>query len=151
MSLPFHLIACSTFDRELQAVQASPDLRDIDVRVHPVRCDLSESPWAGLGETVMACRKDGCPIGFIGGYCLSRPLKDLCPDGSSRLQQESHCAEWVADKGLLERLLEDGGWPVLPGWLRDWQAHVEARFPSDEKAAVSFFRDVARQVVLLDT
>ncbi len=151
MSLPFRLIVCSSFDRESQSVQGCPDLRDVDPRVHPVRCDLTESPWSGLGETVAACRKDGCPVGLVGGYCLTRPVKDLDLDGICRLQQESHCAEWVADKGLLERLLEDGGLPVLPGWLRDWEAHIEARFSSDEKAAASFFRDVARKVVLLDT
>ncbi len=151
MSLRFGLIACSSFDRELQAVLASPDLRDIDVRVHPTSCDLAESSWAGLGETVASCRNAGCPVGLIGGYCLTRPFKDLGLDGGCRLQQESHCAEWVADRGLFERLLEDGGLPVLPGWLRNWEAHVEARWPSDPKAAASFFRDVARRVVLLDT
>jgi diguanylate cyclase (GGDEF)-like protein/PAS domain S-box-containing protein len=151
MSLHFSLIACSSFDRELQAVMASPDLRDIDVRVHATSCDLAESSWAGLGETVAACRGTGCPIGFVGGYCLTRPVKALDLDGRCRLQQESHCAEWVADRGLLERMITDGGLPVLPGWLRDWETHLEARWPSEPKAAASFFRDVARKVVLLDT
>ena len=151
MSPRFGLIACSSFDRELQAVLASPDLRDIDVRAHPTNCDLAESPWTGLGETVAAHRKSVSALGLIGGYCLTGPVKELCLDGKCRLHQESHCAEWVADRGLLEHILEDGGLPVLPGWLRAWEAHVEARWPSDPKTAANFFRDVARKVVLLDT
>src|SRR5512135_1401018 len=151
MSDRLHLITCSSFDREVQAVQGSPDLQEVRILAHPVNCDLADSSWSGLGESLASCRKDGCPVGLVGGFCLTRPVKDLGLDGSVRVQQESPCLEWIADKGLLDRLLHDGALPVLPGWLKDWEAHVEARWPSDRKSAQAFFRDVARRVVLLDT
>ena len=55
------------------------------------------------------------------------------------------------DKGIIDRLLQAGALPVLPGWLRNWESHLNARWGSDHKAAQAFFRDVARKVVLIDT
>jgi diguanylate cyclase (GGDEF)-like protein/PAS domain S-box-containing protein len=151
MSQRLCLITCSSFDREVQAIQGSPDLENVHITAHRVCCDLAESTWEGLAETLASCRGEGCPIGLFGGYCLTRPVKELGLDGTVRVRQESHCLEWVADRGLLDRLLQDGALPVLPGWVKDWEEHLEARWPSDRKAAQAFFRDVARRVVLLDT
>jgi diguanylate cyclase (GGDEF)-like protein/PAS domain S-box-containing protein len=145
------LITCASFGREIQAVRSSPDLADVRFLSRPVNCDLAEATWPGLGEAVGSCAKKGCSVGILGGYCLTRPVRELGLDGTCRLYQESQCFEWVADKGVLDRVLQDGALPVLPGWLKDWEAHVEARWPSDRKAAQSFFRDVARKVVLIDT
>ncbi|MGZ5498105.1 MAG: diguanylate cyclase [Candidatus Aminicenantales bacterium] len=151
MSTRLGIIICSSFDREVQAIQESADFRNVRFLPHSVRCDLAESDWEGLGDAVASCRKEGCAPGLAGGYCLTRPAKELGLDGTCRLLQESQCFEWVADKALLDRFLLDGALPVLAGWLRDWEAHVDARWPSDRKAAQAFFRAVARKVVLLDT
>jgi diguanylate cyclase (GGDEF)-like protein/PAS domain S-box-containing protein len=151
MAIQLCLITCSNFDREILAVQSSPDLQDVRFRIHPVDCDQVESPWPGLGEAVAACRRDGCPVALAGGYCLTRPSKELGLDGLCRLHQKSQCFEWLAGKEVLDGLLRDGALIVLPGWLRDWEAHLDARWPSDRKAAQAFFRELARKVVLLDT
>jgi diguanylate cyclase (GGDEF)-like protein/PAS domain S-box-containing protein len=145
------LITCASFDREVQAFQASPDFANVIFRTHPASCDLAESTWPGLAEAVGACRKDGCAVGLVGGYCLNRPARALGLDATCRLLQESQCIEWVADKSVIDRLLQDGALPVLPGWLRDWEAHAAARWPDGPKGAQAFFRDVSRKVVLLDT
>ncbi len=151
MSFRFGLITCSSFDREVQAIQSSGDFQNVRFLPHRVCCDLAESEWTGLGEAVAECREEGCAVGLAGGYCLTRPAKELGLEGICRLHQESQCFEWVADKGLLDRLLHDGALPALAGWLRDWEAHVDARWPSDRKSAQAFFRAVARKIVLLDT
>jgi len=145
------LITCGNFGGEVQAVQTSPDFQNVRFRVLPVDCDLSEASWTGLGEAISSCRKEGCPVGLAGGYCLTRPIRDLGLDGTCHLDQKSQCFEWVADKDVLDRLLQDGALPVLPGWLNNWEARIDARWPSDRKAAQAFFRDVARKIVLLDT
>jgi len=151
MSPRLGLITCASFDREVQAIQASPDFQNVHFVPHTVSCDLAESGWPGLGEAVASCRGEGCVAGLAGGYCLTRPVKELGLAGVCRLHQESQCSELLADKIVLDRLLQEGALAVLPGWLRDWEAHVDARWPSDRKAAQAFFRDVARKVVLLDT
>ena len=145
------LITCASFDREIQAVQASPDFANVVFRTHSASCDLAESAWSGLGESADACRKAGCAVGIVGGYCLNRPARALGLDATCRLHQESQCVEWVADRGVIDRLLKDGALPVLPGWLRDWETHVAGRWPDDAKAAQAFYREVSRKVVLLDT
>jgi diguanylate cyclase (GGDEF)-like protein/PAS domain S-box-containing protein len=151
MSLRFDLVVCAGFDGEVRAIEKLPDFENVRFHVHPTHCDLGESTWTGLGEAVDAYRREGCPAGVVGGYCLTRPANELGLDGTCRLYRKSQCTEWVAGKEALDRLHRDGALPVLPGWLRNWQSHVEARWGSDRKAAQSFFRDVARKVVLLDT
>jgi diguanylate cyclase (GGDEF)-like protein/PAS domain S-box-containing protein len=151
MSLRLGLITCSAFDREVKAIQTSPDFRDVHFRLHPVNCDMAESPWPGLGDAVASCAKEGCSVALAGGYCLNRPVRELDLDGRCSLHQKSQCFEWVAGKDTLDWLLRGGALPVLPGWLRDWEAHIDARWPSERKAAQAFFRAVAKKVVLLDT
>jgi diguanylate cyclase (GGDEF)-like protein/PAS domain S-box-containing protein len=151
MALRLGLIVCSSFDREVEAIRTSPDFRNVNFRLHPVNCDMAESPWAGLGGVIASCGKEGCPVALAGGYCLNRPVKELDLDGTCRLHQKSQCFEWVTGKDTLDWLLQDGALPVLPGWLRDWEAHIDGRWPSDRKAAQAFFRAVAKKVVLLDT
>ncbi|HDT12809.1 MAG TPA: diguanylate cyclase [Candidatus Aminicenantes bacterium] len=151
MAHRFGLIACDGFEAEIRAVQGSPEFDSVLFHVHQADCDLSESTWKRLKEAVASCRGDGCLAGVVGGSCLTRPAKEIGLDGTCRLFRKSPCAEWVAGKDALDALLHEGALPVLPGWLRNWDRHVEARWGQDRKAAQSFFRDVARKVVLLDT
>ena len=151
MARQLGLITCASFDRELLACQSSPDLRDVRFVPLPIRCDHAEASWPGLGEAVNGCRRDGCAVAVAGGYCLTRPVKDLGLNGTCRLHQKGQCFEWLADKDALERTFQGGAAILLPGWLADWEAHVEDRWPGDPKAAQAFFREVARKVVLLDT
>ena len=151
MSRRLTLIACSTFSREIQALQSSPDLEDVQFLTQPTACDMTEAVWPGLGDVVGSCAGQGCAVGLLGGYCLGGAVRDHRLEQACRLYRESQCPEWVADRAVLDGLLRDGALPVLPGWLKDWERHVDARWPSDRKAALSFFRDAARKVVLLDT
>jgi diguanylate cyclase (GGDEF)-like protein/PAS domain S-box-containing protein len=151
MSRQLCLITCASFDREVLTVQSAPDFQDIRFKILPVDCDQVESQWPGLGQAVALCGQASCLAGLVGGYCLTRPSKDLGLDGTSRLHQKSQCFEWIVDKDVLDRFLQEGALPVLPGWLRDWETHVERRWPSGHKAARAFFRELARKVVLLDT
>ena len=145
------LIVCANFDREILALQSAPEFRNVRFKTLPVDCDQVEAEWQGLAEAVGAGRAEGCSVCLVGSYCLTRPSKDLGLDDTCRFSQKGQCFEWVADKDILDRFLQDGALLVLPGWLRDWEAHVDARWPSDKKGAQAFFREPAKRVVLLDT
>jgi len=145
------LIACSSFDRELLALRSSQEFQDVRFLPQPVRCDLSEGSWPGLAEAVGSCRAQGCRVALAGGYCLTRPAKDLGLDRGVGLHQKSQCFEWLADKDILDRFLQSGALPVLPGWLARWEDHLEALWPGDPKAAQAHFRELATRIVLLDT
>ncbi len=145
------LIGCSSFHREFLACQSSPDFRDVRFVPLGTRCDLTDAAWTGLGEALNGCRADGCAVAVLGGYCLTRPVKALDIDGSCRLHQKGQCVEWLADREVLESFLQNGAALLLPGWLSDWEAHIEERWPGDPKAAQTHFREAARKIVLLDT
>jgi diguanylate cyclase (GGDEF)-like protein/PAS domain S-box-containing protein len=151
MARNFSLIACGNFDREIQAIQSSPDFQDVRFKTLPVDCDQVEAEWRGLGEAVGAFRNDGCSVCIFGSYCLTRAEKDVGLGEACRFVQKGQCFEWVADKEILARFLQDGALLVLPGWLRDWEAQVEKRWPSGRKSAQTYFRELAKKVVLLDT
>lgn len=142
---------CSSFAAEVQAIQGSPDFESVRFKVHPAECDLAEAPWTGLREAVSSCGEAGCPVALAGGYCLTKPARELDLDRLCRLHQKSQCFEWIADRDILDRFLQAGALPVIPGWLREWEARVDARWPSGRKAAQAYFRDVSRKIVLLDT
>ncbi len=151
MSLRSGLITCSSLAAEVQAIQGSPDFESVRFKIHPVDCDLAEASWTGLREAVASCGEAGCPVAVAGSYCLAKTARELDSEGLCRFHQKGQCVEWIADRGLLDLFLQAGALPVLPGWLRAWEARVEARWPSDRKAAQAFFREVSRRIVLLDT
>jgi diguanylate cyclase (GGDEF)-like protein/PAS domain S-box-containing protein len=151
MNRQIGLITCSSFDRELLALRSSTEFQDVRFLPQPVRCDLAEASWPGLAESVNSCRAQGCLVALAGGYCLTRPAKDLGLDRGARLHQKSQCFEWVADKDILEKFLQGGSLLLLPGWLARWEDHVEALWPGDPKAAQAHFRELATKIVLLDT
>ena len=145
------LILCANFDREILAFQSAPEFRNVRFKTLPVDCDQVEADWQGLAEAAGACRAEGCSVLLVGSYCLTRVSKDLGLDDACRFSQKGQCFEWVVDKDILDRFLQDGALLILPGWLRDWEAHVDARWPSDRKGAQAFFRALAKKVLLLDT
>jgi diguanylate cyclase (GGDEF)-like protein/PAS domain S-box-containing protein len=151
MARNFSLIACSNFDREILALQSSPDFQDVRFHILAVDCDQVEAVWHGLDEAVRSIREDGCSICIFGSYCVTRAAKELGPGEACRFFQKGQCFEWVADKEVLDRFLQDGALLVLPGWLRDWETHVDSRWPSGRKTAQAYFRELAKKVVLLDT
>ncbi|MBE3109261.1 MAG: diguanylate cyclase [Acidobacteria bacterium] len=151
MARNFSLIACANFDREILAIQSSPDFRDVRFKTLPADCDQVEAEWHGLREAVGSFRDDGCSVCIFGSYCLTRAEKDFGLGEACRFVQKGQCFEWVADKESLDRFLQDGALLVLPGWLRDWEAQVDKRWPSGRKSAQTYFRELAKKVVLLDT
>jgi len=151
MARNFSLIACANFDREILAIQSSPDFQDVRFKTLPVDCVQVEAKWHDLDEAVGSFRNDGFSVCIFGSYCLTPAAKDFGLGEACRFIQKSQCFEWVADKEILDRFLQAGALLVLPGWLRDWEAHIDKRWPSGRKSAQIYFRELAKKVVLLDT
>ena len=151
MARHFCLIACANFGREILAVQSSPDFQDVRFKTLHVECDQVDARWPGLGEAVEAYRRDGCSVCLVGSYCLTRASKESELGEVCQVSQRGQCFEWIADKDILDRFLRDGALLVLPGWLKDWEAHIDKRWPSGRKDAQAYFRELANKVLLLDT
>ena len=145
------LIVCSNLEREVRALASLPEFKDVEFAPLEVECDLVEGRWDGLSESVAALRRKGRAACLIGSFCLTQAADCLGADGACPTAQKSQCAEWLIDKDVLDHLLQEQALLVLPGWLEDWERHVDRMRGSDRKKAQEFFRESAKKVVLLDT
>ena len=129
------LIVCSTLDREVRAVSAMPEFRDVHFSTRPADCDLVEADWPGLAESVAGCRRDGHAVCLVGSFCLTRAAQTLAAGDDCFTSQKGQCSEWIADKDVLVHFLREEALLLLPGWLRDWKEALEKRWPSNSKGA----------------
>jgi diguanylate cyclase (GGDEF)-like protein/PAS domain S-box-containing protein len=151
MTRLFSLIVCSNLEREVRAISGLTEFTDINFLPLNVACDQVEARWEGLAETVQAHKADGHSVCLVGSFCLTQAmaqlgLKDACPAA-----QKSQCFEWIADKDVLDRFLQDESLILLAGWLKNWRRHIDQLWPSAKKRAQAFFCESAKKVVLLDT
>jgi diguanylate cyclase (GGDEF)-like protein/PAS domain S-box-containing protein len=145
------LILCSHFDREVRAVATFPEFRDIHFANLPVDCDMVEARWEGLETSVGSRLREGHSVCLVGSYCLTRAAQEMGGREVCPVSHRSQCVEWIADKDVLVQFLREEALLLLPGWLKDWRAHIERRWPADEKGAREFFRGSRKKLVLLDT
>ena len=151
MSRPLSLIVCSNLEREVRAVSGLPEFRDINFLPLAVECDQVEARWEGLAEAVQGHSQDGHPLCLVGSFCLTQATAHLGLKDTCATAQKSQCFEWIADKDVLDRFLREEALLLLPGWLKNWERHVDRFWPSDRKKAQAFFRESAKKAVLLDT
>jgi len=86
----------------------------------------------------------------LGGCCLSElktPPVDLHHCRITRLE---NCFELIASKRSVSGLVSGGAYLVTPGWLVDWNRHIE-EWGFSSITAKEFFADCSREIVLLDT
>jgi diguanylate cyclase (GGDEF)-like protein/PAS domain S-box-containing protein len=151
MTRQLSLIVCSNLEREVRAISGLPEFQDLTFLPLSVDCNQVEARWQGLAETVQAHKNEGHPVCLIGSYCLTQAtapigLKEACP-----IAQKSQCSDWIADKDVLDRFLQGEALLLLPGWLKNWERHVDELWPAERKQAQAFFRESAKKVVLFDT
>lgn len=145
------LIVCSNLEREVRVLASLPEFKDVEFMPLDVDCDQVEARWEGLAETVERLRKGGQEVCLVGSFCLTQAAAGIGTNGACPKAQKSQCAEWLVDKDVQDRFLQEQALLVLPGWLRDWERHVDRMWASDRKKALVFFRESAKKVVLLDT
>jgi diguanylate cyclase (GGDEF)-like protein/PAS domain S-box-containing protein len=151
MARLLNLIVCSNLEREVRAISGLPEFKDIQFLPLNVECDQVEARWDGLAETVQAHTKSGHPVCLVGSFCLTQATAHTGLQGACPTAQKSQCFEWLADKDVLDRFLQNEALLLLPGWLKNWEQHIDRLWPSDRKRAQSFFRESAKKAVLLDT
>jgi diguanylate cyclase (GGDEF)-like protein/PAS domain S-box-containing protein len=151
MARLLNLIVCSNLEREVRAISGLPEFKDVNFLSLNVECDQVEARWEGLGESVQTNRNDGHAICLVGSFCLTQATAHLGTSEACPTAQKSLCAEWVVDKDVLDRFLQDEALLVLPGWLRSWERHIDRMWLSERKKSQMFFRESAKKVVLLDT
>ena len=141
------LLVCTIIRPEVDALLAQEHWDDVVVESFPAHCGLSPlSP--GQIEAVTSSLGDVDRIEVLGSSCLCR----LTPRDPSAIHVHRlpQCFELVATEATVAAHLAAGAYLLTPGWLRDWRAHL-SEWGFTQTQARSFFKEFAKQLVLLDT
>jgi diguanylate cyclase (GGDEF)-like protein/PAS domain S-box-containing protein len=141
------LLCCENFCPEIKAVVAAEGWSDVTVAVFPARCGRPPVSWDELRPMVAA---DCSEVAIVGNACLTG--LGTPPAGWPPVRQlpQQECFQLVAGATLVAEAIARGAYVITPGWLDDWRGKL-GKMGFDEASAGGFFRDFARELLLLDT
>lgn len=147
MSAHLCVLSCRNFREEVAAAIAAEGWSDVVATAFPARCGRPPVSW----EELSALLPDECAgVVVLGRACLAGLGEAPAGLPPVRLLPQQQCFHLVADAGLVDKAIGDGGYLLSPGWLADWRGRIaELGFAPDGAAA--FFGDFARRLVLFDT
>jgi diguanylate cyclase (GGDEF)-like protein len=141
------LFCCQNFHSEIAAVVAAESWPDVSVAAFPSRCGHPPQSWDELCPLL----EDECTqVLILGRACLAglgSPPADWPP---VRQIQQRECFDLVAGATLVGEAISRGAYLITPGWLDDWRGNLD-KMGFNEENAGEFFRDFARELLLLDT
>ncbi len=141
------IFVCSNFFPEVEASISIEGWQNVQVVAFPSRCGRPEIKW----QEVERLLPENCSqILIFGRACIQSLPKAPSGIPVTRVVHLEQCFHLVADAQLIDDLITRGGYLVTPGWLVNWRQHI-ADLGFDTEHAASFFKDFARELVLLDT
>ena len=141
------IVCCDGFRRELAAAVSMEAWDDVDLAGFPTRCGNPPLGWDELSPLL----GDGySQIVILGLSCL-RTLGAPPPDWPPvRFEHLEQCFHLVAGSTLVSDAIDRGAYLTTPAWLEHWPERLADMGFGPENAG-EFFRDVARELLLLDT
>lgn len=146
MSSWLRILSCANFHQEIEQALAAEGFEGVSLGVFPARCGRPPLSWDELRPLL----GDGERALVLGGICLQRlaePPAGMVPVDLHRMGQ---CFHLCADGRLVDRLTEQGGYLISPGWLAHWRERLR-EWGFVPESAGDFFHDFAKRLVLLDT
>ncbi|CAK0777854.1 two-component system, sensor histidine kinase and response regulator [Gammaproteobacteria bacterium] len=141
------VLCCQNFFPEIQAVVQSEGWVDVKVAYYPVRCGRPPMSW----EELHALLPVGCStVAILGRACLRNLDKPPAHWPRTKIFHQGECFHLVAGKTMVAEAINRGAYLVTPSWLENWQSRLAAMGFQISHAG-EFFRDFARELVLLDT
>lgn len=141
------LLCCENFRPEIESVVAAEGWTDVTVAAFPARCGRPPVNWDELRPLL----DPGCSqVDIIGNACLAG--LDAIPADTPPVRQihQNECFHMLAGRALVDEAIARGAYLITPGWLGDWRDKLR-QMGFDETTAGGFFRDFARELLLLDT
>lgn len=141
------LLCCHHFYPEVAAAVAAEGWEDVSVAAFPARCGR---PPLGWDELHPLTGKECTRIVIFGRTCLAG--LGTPPDDWPEVRQiqQDECFNLVAGTTLVADAISRGAYLITPGWLEDWRGNL-GTMGFNEGNAGEFFRDFARELLLLDT
>ncbi len=146
------ILICQNYLAELKLVTQEKKYEDITISAFPTTCAVSNKKdkenfdrvFANLNEKTADVKiiaphtcighKDSSKIQSNCSYCVS-----------------NNCLEYVAPKSLVNQFITEGDYLVTSGWLKNWKYIVQKRWGFDQNTAKLFFKETAKQILVLDT
>ena len=146
------VLACDHFSREIRAITAQEDFKDVCVFNFAARCGRPPIRWRELVEG--ASRQPTCEnctrFLVLGGFCLGQLPEPTAGLGPWRVVGLEQCFHLVADPMLVDYHCRRGAYLTTPGWLSSWRDRV-AEWGFDDACTREFFAESVSSVLLLDT
>ena len=141
------ILGCHNFAQEVQASIRAEGWVDVISVDFPSRCGRPPVTWT---EIRSALPGDCTHAVLVGRACMASigPVPSDFPP--TRVVVLEQCFHLIAGQALVGNAITDGGYLMSPSWLADWRVQVQAMGFTPDSAG-PFFRDFARQLVLLDT
>ena len=143
------IFSCHNFNREIIATISASGWDDVVTGSFVSRCGRPPITWDELRPLLPeACEQ----LVVVGSACL----KGLCeppPDfPRTRIVPLEQCFYLVTGRYTVDELISQGGYLITPGWLVDWRGQLhQLGFEPGLAQTSEFFREVAKELVLLDT
>ncbi len=143
------ILICDNFSKELAAVIKSDEFDDVTMSVFPARCGRPPLSWDELGEIIRDCGNwVQCKI--MGSSCCAKLEDHPKEPGNCCIQNLDQCFYLFADPGVVDSHIRDGAYLITPGWLKNWQRHID-EWGFNQNMAREFFAESATRLLLLDT
>lgn len=141
------ILCCAGFRRELAAAVTAEGWDDVNIAFFPTGCGCPPISWDDLSPLIGT---DCTQIVILGMACL-RMLGAPPPTWPPvRLLHLEQCFHLVAGSALISEAIDRGAYLMTPAWLEYWPDRLADMGFTPENAG-EFFRDVARELLLLDT
>lgn len=147
MSERLCILVCRNFLPEVEAAIAAEGWQDVTCAAFPSRCGRPVVDWDELRGLLPEDCGQAVALGRACLHTLNTPPDDF---PATRIVHLEQCFHLVAGAHLVADAIADGGYLITPAWLRDWRGQLEDMGFRPEQAG-EFFRDFARELVLLDT
>lgn len=147
MSGKLCLLNCQGFCPEIGAAIAAEGWPDVIVVPVAARHGQPPPSWSTLRPLIPA---DCTGLLTIGRACLEGLGEPPAGWPPVRQLPIEECFRLVAGATLVDEAIARGGYLITPAWLDDWRGNL-SELGYEEESAADFFRDFARELVLLDT
>ena len=141
------LLCCHNFHAEIAAAIQAEGFDDVVAVAFPARCGRPPVTWGELRPLLPA---DCSQIAVLGRSCLHGLGEPPAGFPPVRLVPQKQCFHLVAGNHLVDEAISGGGYLITSAWLADWRGQIRA-MGFDPDQCGEFFRDFAKELVLLDT
>ncbi|MDX9713967.1 MAG: diguanylate cyclase [Dissulfurispiraceae bacterium] len=145
-------VFCANYLKEAQAAVAAENMDNAVVLTLPSRCGnppITIEELQNLLEPLPDLTRVEIVVGALCGLQLSAQAEQQLPY-PVRVNRLERCLDLVADKSLVQRLLDRGCYLTVPGWLASWALNIE-RMGFEQTTARQMMAETITSVVMFDT